>query len=278
MDQAGKEVRARAVSASIVGYMVAIMNITVAPKIVEYWDLVPAIVGGVIGALAGGIPAWLLAKRQSDEMLRRDREQRIENQKALAFSVSVKLMHISNCTVSLYGHVKSRLALLNHPDCAHMEPWEVLLPMIVHTDEGSNRFTAEELGVFVAANEVDFVNKIILLAMRHSTSLAIFKKYCDLRNDFLAIMPHPADYDGPIGLGWLQSGEVNRFKPYTIPMNDLVKGLDDGLDEDVRFARTVVEKFEQVTAQYFKVDKFASLTFPTDDELATRRQPPNLAQ
>jgi hypothetical protein len=38
-------------------------------EVAQYWDLVPAVVGGIIGALAGGIPAWLLAKRQSDETL-----------------------------------------------------------------------------------------------------------------------------------------------------------------------------------------------------------------
>jgi len=95
-------------------------------QLAEYWDLVPAVVGGVIGALAGGIPAWLLAKRQSDETLRRDREQRVENQKTLAFSVVVKLLHVINSTISLSNHVKSCLALRNDPDRAHMEPWQVL--------------------------------------------------------------------------------------------------------------------------------------------------------
>jgi hypothetical protein len=247
-------------------------------QLVEYWDLVPAVVGGVIGALAGGIPAWLLAKRQSDETLRRDREQRVENQKALAFSVVVKLLHIINSTISLSNHVKSCLALRNDPARAHMEPWQVLVPMIGHTDdEGSIRFTAEEMAVFAAANEYGFMQDMMLLAVRHASALSAFKEYCVMRNEFRAIGPKPQDFDGQIGGGWLTPKEVDSYKPYTIPMNNVVIGLDAGLEEDVRLARTVAERFGPVTAKHFKVAKFADLTFPSDDELAAMRQPPNPA-
>ena len=244
-------------------------------QIVEYWDLVPAVVGGVIGALAGGIPAWLLAKRQSDQTLRRDREQRVENQKALAFSVVVKLMHIINSTISLSNHVKSFLALRNDHDRAHRGTWHVLVPMIGHTDEGSIRFTADEMGVFAAANEYDLMQDMMLLAVRHSSSLATFQEYCVMRNEFRAIGPKPADFDGQIGGGWLTPEEVDSFKPYTIPMNNVVVGLSAGLEEDVRLARTVAERFGPVTAKRFGVSKFADLTFPSDDELAAMRQAPD---
>lgn len=241
-------------------------------------DMTSAIVGGLIGALAGGIPAWALAKRQSNETLRRDCEQRVENQKALTFSVVVKLLHIINNTVGLSNHVKSCLTLRNDPARAHMEPWQVLVPMIGHTDdEGSIRFTAEEMAVFAAANEYDFMQDMMLLAARHSSSLTAFKEYCVMRNEFRAIGPKPADFDGQIGGGWLTQEEVDSFKPYTIPMNNIVVGLDAGLDEDVRLARTVAERFGSVTAKHFKVAKFATLTFPTDEELTAMRQPPDTA-
>lgn len=258
-----------------VGYKAAMTSTAITAQVIEYWDLVPAIVGGVIGALAGGIPAWLLAKRQSDEALRRDSEQRVENQKALAFSVVVKLLHIINSTVSLSNHVKSCLALRNDPARAHMEPWQVLVPMIGHTDEGSIRFTADEMGVFAAANEYDLMQDMMLLAARHSSALATFQEYCKMRNEFRTIGPKPADFDGQIGGGWLTPEEVDGFKPYTIPMNNVVVGLDAGLDEDERLARKVAERFGPVTARHFNVEKFADLTFPPDEELAAMRLPPN---
>lgn len=245
--------------------------------LIESSDMTSAIVGGLIGAFAGGIPAWALAKRQSNETLRRDREQRVENQKALAFSVVVKLLHVINSTVSLSNHVKSCLALRDAPDRAHMEPWQVLVPMIGYTDEGSIRFTADEMAVFAAANEYDFMQDMMLLTVRHSSSLATFQEYCVMRNEFRAIGPKPQDFDGQIGGGWLTQEEADSYKPYTIPMNNVVVGLDAGLDEDVRLARTVAERFGPVTAKHFEVAKFADLTFPSDDELAAMRQPPNPA-
>jgi hypothetical protein len=247
----------------------------VCQQLIESSDMVSAIVGGLIGALAGGIPAWALAKRQSNEMLLRDREQRVENQKALAFSVVVKLLHIINSTVSLSNHVKSCLALRDDPANTHMEPWQVLVPMIGHTDEGSIRFTSDEMGVFAAANEYDFMQDMMLLAMRHSSSLAVFQEYCSMRNEFRAIGPKPTDFDGQIGGGWLTPEEVSKFKPYTIPMNNVVIGLDTGLDKDVCLARTVSKRFGLVTARHFKVKQFATLSFPTDQELAAMRLAPS---
>ena len=244
-------------------------------QLIESSDMASAIVGGLIGALAGGLPAWVLAKRQSNEVLRRDREQRVENQKTLAFAVCVKLLHIINSTISLSNHVKSCLALRDDPANAHMEPWQIVIPMIGHTDEGSIRFTANEMGVFAAASEYDFMQDMMLLAVRHSSSLATFQEYCTMRNDFRAIGPKPTDFTGQIGGGWLTPEEVIRLKPYTIPMNNVVVGLDGGLDKDVCLARTVAERFGPVTARYFGVTKFADLTFPTDQELAAMRLAPS---
>jgi len=240
----------------------------------EYWDLVPAVVGGIIGALAGGIPAWLLAKRQSDEALRRDQEQRVESHKALAFSTCVKLLHIINSTVSLDNHVKTCFALREKPGNTHMEPWQVLVPMIGHTDEGSIRFSAEEMAVFAAAGEYDFMQDMMLLAARHSSSLASFQEYCRMRNDFREVGPKPQDFDGQIAGGWLTPEEVESYKPYTMPMNNVVVGLDRGLDQDLLLARSIAEKFGPITAKVFKVETFVDLSFPTDDELAVMRQAP----
>lgn len=260
---------------TLVGYVARMPIAEICQQLIETSDMASAVVGGLIGALAGGIPAWALAKRQSNEVLRRDREERAEIQKALAFSVVVKLLHIINSTVSLSNHVRSCLALRDDPARAHMEPWQVLVPMIGHTDEGSIRFTADEMGVFATAKEYDFMQNMMLLAVRHSSSLATFQEYCAMRNDFRAIGPKPTDFNGQIGGGWLTPEEVNRFKPYTIPMNNIVIGLNAGLDEDIHLARSVAENFGLVTARHFNVKQFATLTFPTDEELAAMRQAQN---
>lgn len=242
----------------------------------EYWDLIPAIVGGLIGALAGGIPAWLLAKRQSDEALRRDTTQRTESQKALAFSTLIKLQLIIDSTISLSNHVKSRMALRDDPSHAHMEPWQVLIPEIGYTDEGSIRFTAEEMAVFAAAGEYDFMQDMMLLAVRHASSLASFQEYCSMRNKFFSVGPKPERFEGEFGLTTLTREENDSYKPYTIPLNNVALGLDALLDEDERLARSVAANYGPVTKRYFNDERFGSLYLPTNEELAAMRQPPDL--
>jgi hypothetical protein len=239
----------------------------------EYWDLVPAIVGGIIGALAGGLPAWLLAKRQSDETLKRDREARVDTQKSLAFSSGVKLLHIINSTIGLSNHVESCLAIKSDPARKHMESWQVLIPMVGHTDEGSIRFTSEEMGVLASAGEYDFMQDMMLLALRHASAISAFQSYCQMRNDFRSIGPKPQDFDGQIGGGYLNPEEINSYKPYTIPLNSLADGLSERLREDIKLARNVSERFGEATKKHFKVEKFMDLTFPSDDELSSMRKP-----
>lgn len=53
--------------------------------------------------------------------------------------------------------------------------------------------------------------------------------------------------------------------------------LSQWLDEDVRLARTVVERFCPVMGKYFNVTRFADLTVPTYEELAAMRQASNTA-
>jgi hypothetical protein len=253
------------------------IEISVGASTSDWWDLVPAVVGGVIGALAGGIPAWLLAKRQSDETLRRDRETRVQNHKSLAFATAVKLLHIINSVIGLSNHVKSCMALRMDPSHAHMEPWQVLIPMIGHTDDGSTRFTAEEMAVFAAAGDYDLMQDMMLLAARHASSLASFQEYSTMRNAFREIGPKPEDFNGQIGGAMLTQQEIDSYKPYTIPLNNVAVGLESGLEEDVRLARTVAERFGPATAKYFNVEKFVNLSFPSEEELAAMRRAPDVA-
>lgn len=67
------------------------MEISLGQSAYDRWDLVPAIVGGIIGALAGGLPAWLLAKRASNETLARDRLAREDSDFASVFRIHTKL-------------------------------------------------------------------------------------------------------------------------------------------------------------------------------------------
>jgi len=116
---------------------------------------------------------------------------------------------------------------------------------------------------------------MMLLAIRHKSSVETFKEYMKMRADFRTIGPKPTGFNGQIGSTFLTQQEVEQYKPYTIPMNNLALGLEVGLDKDMALARQVVAKFGPVCQRYFNDHKFVSLTFPSDAELADMIAPPD---
>ena len=233
----------------------------------HWWNLMSAIIGGILGALAGGVPAFTIAKRQSEESIKREREQRQEREKALAFAALVTLITITNSTVSLYRHVLGHLRLLNEPRYKLSQPWQVLRPMVGFSDEGEQRLSAEQLAVFVAAGRHDYAMDAMLLAQRHAATLSSFQEYCELRERLTPQLPAPESYAGDVGASYLTPDQVMQLMPIIIPLNNLAAQLGAHLEADLTLGRKVSEGFGPITRAYFKDDKFPMLGFPTDEEV-----------
>src|SRR5688500_16966465 len=71
------------------------------PSEIPWSELVPAIVGGSIGALAGGIPAYFIARLGAREVLARDAAARLDQEKAAAFRAHVRIAQLVNGIFSL---------------------------------------------------------------------------------------------------------------------------------------------------------------------------------
>jgi hypothetical protein len=240
------------------------VHVTVAAQSHEWWELLPALGGAIIGALAGGIPAWILARRNSNEVLDRDRARRIEREKGSAFRVFVKLLTITNSIYGLRTHVRECLAIREQTERRHMEPWQVLIPIVGFTDESSINFEPDELAVFYAANERKFLMDLILLGRRHAASFSSFQTYCERREAFTAVAPTPTDFDGAIGGADLTREEVMRMRLYTIPMNMLAEGLAAGLEQDWDQAKNVAKQFGPIVQRYFDDPDFVALEVPEE--------------
>ena len=232
------------------------------------WDLVPAITGGIIGALAGGIPAWLIAKRQSDETLCRADEQRQDREKAQSFSIHVKLVTVVNSVIHDWRHLALSLAILGVPENSHMEPWQVLKPLIGQTDEGSVRFSAEELSLFMAAREREFMLDLMLLALRHATSIAVMEEYCTRRERLMTLVPHPESFDGEIGKAMVSEEEIRKLLPYTVPLNSMVSQMASASQENLELARKIAQGIGPIVQKYFNDPTLGGLSFPSDVELS----------
>ena len=72
------------------------ISVTIGQSAYEWWDLVPAIVGGVIGALAGGIPAYLLAVRSHKVSIEKETTLRHEAERDCAYRLFLILRNVLN--------------------------------------------------------------------------------------------------------------------------------------------------------------------------------------
>lgn len=233
------------------------------------WTGLPAsVIGGVLGALAGGIPAWLLARRESSITLQRDNDERQRQEKSLAFAVHVKLATIMDSTLHDWSHVERSLAELERPETAHMEPWQILQPLTGDTDEGIVRFTPEELAIFLAAGAKDLMHDMMLLAQRHSASVSAMRAYRTERERLIERSPVPEVVDGVMGKGWVTAEELKMLRPHSAALNALVAQIAEALKKNVELCKTVAEAIGPTVQSYFGDPKFGGLTFPTEVELA----------
>ncbi len=151
------------------------------PSEVPWSELLPAMIGGIIGALAGGIPAYFISRISSQEVLERDRAARVEQEKALAFRAHVRTAELVNGILSLRTQLEAMAAeAITNPDVGeHL--WLVVRPIVGTTDDRLITVDAEEASIFVAAGEAEYVNDLVVLPKRHKAILEALAEYRRLR-------------------------------------------------------------------------------------------------
>ena len=233
------------------------------------WDLVPAIAGGVIGALAGGIPAFLVSRHQMNETLRRDREERLERDKVLAFSTNVKMMEIINELLGLYQHVTDCMESM--PSHKTMEAWQLLIPMIGYSEESPPQISIDELAFFARNQGGKLGLDLIELSKSHGAVSKAFHEYMQLRKEFNAIAPKIIDFNSGIAGSTLTPTEALQLKRYTVPMNNAATAIAANLQRYVDRARALMPQLHDHLSKHFKNENYMSIEVPSNEELADRR-------
>lgn len=178
----------------------------------DWWDLVPAVVGGVIGALAGGIPAWLLARRESKETLRRDKEQRTEQDLAAAFRIYTKLSMMVNDLASTLIQIEDVLTRPVEPN--DEAPTQRRISAFAGaSSEPELSFTAEDLYVLVGAGEADYLTELDLFARRYSVNVRTMHTYAQLKTKLHDLIAESEDIKfGPNDTIYTKTNDKNAMK------------------------------------------------------------------
>lgn len=232
------------------------LTITAADAGWDWWQLISALAGTVVGALVGAIPAFILAKRSAKEVLDRDAAARAEANKSAIFRVSTKLLLIIDTTSDLRTFLLDALSKKDDPGREHMEPWQLVPARTGDSEHDAPSFDPDELAVFFADGEYEFMQKLVLLERRARSIIATFKSYCTRREDMRDKAPTPSEYEGSLGKTWITPEERARLMIYTIPLNDLIEGMEAHLDEDWRLIKEVIDGFNVIARRHLKMPGF----------------------
>jgi len=206
---------------------------------INWTNIVPSVVGAVLGGTIAAFTGSRLARRASREILRRDRIARFENQKAATLRALVKLQTIVNGMETLYRQLEGMIANADAAGHSDMDLWQKVMPIVGFT-EHSIRFEPEEITIFVS-REVGYLNELLLLAERYATLESSFKTYAEHRGRLTD--ESPARMTGAAGTTEFTEAEYNKYAPRAHALNALVEQLRQFASADYEKALTVAEQF-----------------------------------
>ncbi|MEA3037115.1 MAG: hypothetical protein QOH04_2892 [Sphingomonadales bacterium] len=250
--------------------MVVHITVSAASNGPDIWDAAVALGSAVVGAVVGAVPAFVLAKRSSREVLARDRTARLEAQKAGGMRVHIKLGTIVNSMLTLKRQLREATS---NPPMEGAELWQCVEPVVGFAGEEHITFDAEEAAVFLAAGKGDYVEALLLLARRHSVEAEVMKEYGVRREQLRRDMPPPAVVEGTKGSTYLNREEFMRVRPQMVGLNTLLTQLLEHLDEDVALGLALARDFGPILRDYFKDPTYPQFVIPEDvnDVMAVRR-------
>lgn len=236
----------------------------------DAWDAAVAFGSAIMGAIVGAVPAFILARRSSKEVLERDRTARLEQEKAVGMRAHIKLGTIVNSILTLQRQL---LAAVGDAPAEGVELWQCVLPVVGFAGEERITFDAEEAALFLAAGRGEFAEALLLLARRHAVQAEVMKEYNFRRTQLRKDMPPPRHVEGSVGSTYLNQEEMMRVRPQMVELNSLLEQLLGHLEEDVVLALALARDFGPILRPYFKDDSYPAFVVPDDpaEALAVRR-------
>jgi hypothetical protein len=218
--------------------------------------LVAGFGGAVVGALVSYVPSRLLAKDASRQVLARDLTARRDQEKRAGHQIFVKLSVLVNSLCGYHRDIENMIAKAENDGNGHMPIWQRISLMAGIDREPSVDFTADELAIYVAADQTDYVDDLLLLARRYGAVLSNLATFAKLKTELVyetysigqttrseetgvstTRMHVPASVANSINA---RSEELEIF---AVELRSILADYD-------RFARNVAEKFGPLTNGY----------------------------
>ena len=139
---------------------------------ISWWDIVPAVVGGIIGALAGGIPAYFLSKSASKEMSVRDENAREAVDRLAMLRLYLTLSHVGNDVLSARKQIDNMVMRPVGED--EQFPTQRRLSAFAGMQNvATNPFSDLDLSPLASAGGIELINQLDLLGRCYFTQISI---------------------------------------------------------------------------------------------------------
>lgn len=228
----------------------------------NWWDLVPAAVGALIGAAAAAIPAFLLAKKASSEVLTRDQEIRDRDDETTGYRVYTLLEHLANQVISFRSHVEEMISAVPIGEDEEFPLQRRILPMVGTSAADVVSTDRTDLQVFIKHKEAKFVSELFGFIRRYNSLLHSIMAYSELRSEIQRAGMEAEDYTVEHGnsvalrldkKGYVRLSLMQR-NAETLAVQ-LVQSLREDSQEAVRLAHT----FNGISNRIFGIRDFPRL-------------------
>lgn len=245
-------------------------------KAADWWSLASAIIGGVIGSFAGGIPAWLLARRASREASKNERERQAELDQTAWFRIFVKLSTIANGLLSTLIQIDEMLttSLVDEHDEAPTQ--RRVLAFAGLNSRDAVTFHADELQVLMKADEADYLSDLELLAQRHLAILLALEEYGRRKaklHDFLTSVEGTSFGPKDTMSTHLIGANAIRARAEARALESIIAPAVEFLRRDSKFAIKLGEQFGPKMKKFFPTKKVPSFQFDRLQELSPGMMP-----
>ena len=219
----------------------------------DWWELVPAVLGGIIGALAGGLPALWLAKRASREADTLSRVSRDQEDLAKAFRLFAVLSSIVNSFFSTRMQIDEMLAQPAKP--ADRTPYQRRIQGLVgFSGEQTLDFNADDLALLVAAKASNYLMQLTLISRRHSALMATLSSYAEFRDRYTQFMlqvgQHDMQPDGTVG-----TSIPRELTPQILirehQLETIIRPAVEMMEEDTQKIIEAADEFGRIMKAYF---------------------------
>ncbi|MEL7686165.1 hypothetical protein AAG596_01580 [Citromicrobium bathyomarinum] len=153
----------------------------------NWWDLVPAIVGGFAGAVAGGIASYVLAVRGSREIRDRDSDDRLQRTRARVFRTFSEFVQIFSSFGTIYENVITQLRLSSCRLGDHAPNQRAIRPLANLGSERLVTFDADDIAPFFEQQRDDFVNDLLVAGNKYNSLIETLRQFATLKNELLSL-------------------------------------------------------------------------------------------